>query len=57
MRREIVVSLGSMVSDGLVAVFNNKGEPIATMGADEYGNDMVGAYDRKGKGRTLTPKP
>ena len=46
-----------MVSGGLVAVFNNTGEPIATMGADEYGNDLVGAYDRKGKGRTLKPGP
>ena len=49
--------MGSIVSGGLVAVFNNKGEPIATMGADEYGNGLVGAYDRKGKGRTLKPGP
>jgi len=25
--------------------------------ADEYGNGVVGAWNRKGKGRTLTPGP
>jgi hypothetical protein len=32
------------------------GSPV-TMSADEYGNGVVGAYNRKGKGRTLQPGP
>jgi|TARA_B110000116_G_scaffold9916_1_gene8242 hypothetical protein len=39
----------------LVQVFNKTGEGIATMKADEYGNGVVGAWNRKGKGRTLKP--
>ena len=38
---------------GGVVVFNKTGEFIAEMSADEYGNGMVGAYNRKGNGRTL----
>ena len=33
------------------------GESIVQMYADEYGNGVVGAYNRKGKGRTLEPGP
>ena len=42
---------------GLVEVTNNTGEIIAEMGPDEYGNGLVGAWNRKGKGRTLQPGP
>ena len=42
---------------GLVFVYNKTGEAIAEMSADEYGNGMVGAYSRKGKGRTLKSGP
>ena len=42
---------------GLVEVYNKTGENIVDMGADEYGNGVVGAYNRKGKGRTLEPGP
>jgi len=38
-------------------VFNKTGETIASMYADEYGNGVVGAYNRKGNGRTLQPGP
>ena len=41
------------VIDDLLAT----GESIATMYADEYGNGVVGAWNRKGKGRTLKPGP
>ena len=33
------------------------GEMIANMSADKDGNGVVGAYNRKGKGRTLKPGP
>ena len=33
------------------------GEMIANMSADKYGNGVVGAYNRKGNGRSLRPRP
>jgi len=42
---------------GFIQVFNKTGEGIVDMGADEYGNGLVGAWNRKGKGRTLQPGP
>ena len=42
---------------GLVAVYNRTIDVIATMNADEYGNGVVGAWNRKGKGKTLKPAP
>ncbi|MDB4698976.1 hypothetical protein OAF45_02420 [Candidatus Latescibacteria bacterium] len=52
-----LVSLGVSDNGGLVYVFNKTGEFIAEMSADEYGNGLVGAWSRKGKGRTLQPGP
>jgi hypothetical protein len=53
-----LVRLG-MTADtgGSLRVFNKTGEGIAVMRADEYGNGVVGAYNRKGMGRTLKPGP
>jgi hypothetical protein len=42
---------------GAIRVLNKVGEDIAQMYADEYGNGVVGAYNRKGRGRTLQPGP
>jgi hypothetical protein len=42
---------------GFVQVYNKTGESIAQMYADEYGNGVVYAGNRKGKGRTLQPGP
>ena len=42
---------------GIVQVFNKTGEEIVQLYTDEYGNGVVGAYNRKGKGRTLKPGP
>ncbi len=42
---------------GFVQVFNKTGENIVQMHADEYGNGVVWAGNRKGKGRTLQPGP
>jgi hypothetical protein len=52
-----LVTLNASDNGGLVYVFNKTGEFIAEMSADEYGNGLVGAYNRKGKGRTLKPRP
>ena len=42
---------------GMIEVTNKTGEGIAQMYADDYGNGVVGAWNRKGKGRTLKPGP
>ena len=54
-----LVELGSTAdgNGGLINVFNKTGEEIAHIYADEYGNRVVGAWNRKGKGRTLQPGP
>ena len=52
-----LVGLVATDNGGLVNVRNKTGEVIAEMYADEYGNGLVGAWNRKGKGRTLQPGP
>ena len=54
-----LVKLGSSDNGGLVLVYNKTGEDVVQLGVDEYGNGVVGAHDRKGKGkgRTLQPGP
>ena len=47
--------LGAAMEGGSVQVFNKTGESIGQIYADEYGNGVVGAWNRKGKGRTLKP--
>lgn len=37
--------------------FNKTGEGVVQLGVDDYGNGYVGAYNRKGVGRTLKPGP
>jgi hypothetical protein len=37
--------------------YNKTGEAVVQLSADDYGNGVVGAYNRKGKGRTLQPGP
>ena len=54
---EELVTLTASDSGGLIQVSNKTGEDIVQMGADEYGNGVVGAYNRKGRGRTLKPGP
>lgn len=41
---------------GAVVVFNKTGDAVVNAVADEYGIGYVGAFDRQGKGRTLTPR-
>lgn len=38
-----------------VKLVNLTNESVVTLNADEYGNGVVGAWDRKGQGRTLQP--
>ena len=52
-----LVQLGGSDSGGVVGVNNKTGESIAQMYADEYGNGVVWAGNRKGMGRTLKPGP
>ena len=52
-----LVHLTSNDNGGGVVVYNKTGETIANMSDDEYGNGLVGAWSRKGKGRTLKPGP
>jgi hypothetical protein len=52
-----LVVLGSTDNGGVIQVYNKTGEFIANMYADDYGNGVVGAWNRKGKGRTLQPGP
>ena len=54
---EIVAGLGSNANGGVVNVSNKTGEDIVQLYADDYGNGLVGAYNRKGMGRTLQPGP
>ena len=42
---------------GMVGVKNKTGEIIVGIKADEYGNGVVWAGNRKGKGNTLKPGP
>ena len=42
---------------GDLRIMNKTGEAVVTLGVDEYGNGVVGAYNRKGRGRTLKPGP
>ena len=53
----ILVDLTASPNGGLVEVFNTAGEDVVQMYADDYGNGVVGAYNRKGIGRTLESGP
>jgi len=52
-----LVNLTASDNGGFIEVNNKTGEAIATMFAEDYGNGVVGAWNRKGKGRTLQPGP
>jgi hypothetical protein len=52
-----LVTLTGSDNGGAVVVYNKTGETSADMGTDDYGNGEVGAYNRKGEGRTLQPGP
>ena len=52
-----LVDLSTTENGGMIEVTNKTGEGIVQMYADEYGNGVVGSWNRKGEGRTLQPGP
>ena len=48
-----VTHLGATEKGGFIQVINKTGEIVCTMYPDDYGNGIVGAWNRKGEGRTL----
>ena len=48
---------GDFNTGGMINVYNKTGEDVVQMYANEYGKGLVGAFNRKGKGRTLNPGP
>lgn len=50
-------SLNANENGGILRIMNKTGEEIVQAYTDEYGNGVVGAYNRKGVGRTLQPVP
>ena len=54
----LIYAGASNSGDGfLLEGFNKTGDAVVQMYADDYGHGVVGAYDRKGQGRTLKPGP
>lgn len=52
-----LLRLHATVDGGILEVLNKTGEAIGSITADEYGNGVIGAWNRRGQGRTLTPGP
>ncbi len=50
-----LVTITAADNGGAISVWNTTGEAICTARVDENGNGEVGAWNRDGKGRTLTP--
>ena len=56
--KRLIYAGGASTGDGAYLSLTNKtGEEIVQLYIDEYGNGVVGAYNRKGEGRTLKPGP
>ncbi len=53
----IQVAIASRASGPSLRVFNQHGEAVVTLESDEQGRGVIGAWDREGSGRTLTPAP
>ena len=51
------ITMGVIDNKPAVAIWNNTGELVVTLGVDEYGSGRVGAWNRKGGGKTLQPDP
>ena len=54
---QVVTELFASKNGGNWAILNRTNEDIVNAYADEDGNGVVGAYSRKGEGRTLKPGP
>ena len=51
-----LIHAGASDNGAGISLYNKTGEEIIQLRADDYGNGVVGAYNRKGKGRTLESK-
>ena len=51
----MAVAVAFLLCGGRLNIVNKTDETVVQLKADEYGNGYVGAFDRKGKGRTLQP--
>ena len=50
--QDLIYAGGSTEGDGVLLKGHNKtGETVGDLRADEYGNGVVGAYNRKGHGQ------
>ena len=56
--QDLIYAGDSTEGDGfLLKGYNKTGETVVDLRSDEYGDGVVGAYNRKGMGRTLKPGP
>ncbi len=55
--KDLLLLTSSGDNGGGMWMFNKTNENVVKLGVDEYGNGVVGAYNRKGKGKTLKPGP
>lgn len=53
---QAMASLGTSETGGVLYIYNNTGEPVVQIYADDTGTGFVGAFDPKGKGKTLEPR-
>ena len=51
----MAVAVAFLLCGGRLNIVNKTDETVVQLKADEYGNGYVGAFDRKGMGRTLKP--
>ena len=56
-RRRVSIFASDEEDGGVVRLYNKTNDSIVQLHADEYGNGVVGAYNRKGLGRELKPRP
>ena len=54
---ELLMALGEGANGFQIQGYNKTGEGVVQLTADDYGNGVVGAFNRKGMGRTLIPGP
>ena len=52
-----MVDMTATQTDGTVAIYNKTGEDKIQIGLDEYGDGVVWAFNRVGKGHMLHPEP
>ena len=51
----MAVAVAFLLCGGRLNIVNKTDETVVQLKADEYGNGYVGAFDRKGMGKTLQP--